>query len=66
MLLHKKKYLLRWMQGEHLFMPIDEQIVYNQLDDNAVIMEFKVHEPEDEKTLEDTVKAALNQIEVEP
>ncbi|MCM1049196.1 MAG: ATP-binding protein [Clostridiales bacterium] len=31
--------------------------------DNAVIMEFKVHDPEDEKTLEDTVQAALDQIE---
>ena len=31
--------------------------------DNAVIMEFKVHDLEDEKTLKDTVKAALLQIE---
>ncbi len=29
----------------------------------AIIMEFKVHDPEDEKTLRDTVDAALNQIE---
>ena len=31
--------------------------------DDAIIMEFKVHDPEDEKTLEDTVGAALLQIE---
>ena len=30
---------------------------------NAVIMEFKVYDPEDEKTLQDTVAAALQQIE---
>lgn len=32
-------------------------------EDAAIILEFKVHDPEDEKTLEDTVKAALAQIE---
>ena len=31
--------------------------------DNAIILEFKVHDSEDEKTLQDTVKAALLQIE---
>ena len=31
--------------------------------DDAIILEFKVHDPEDEKTLQDTVKAALKQIE---
>ena len=31
--------------------------------DDAIILEFKVRDPEDEKTLEDTVKAALKQIE---
>lgn len=31
--------------------------------DDAIIMEFKVHDPEDEKTLRDTVEAALAQIE---
>ena len=31
--------------------------------DAAYILEFKVHDPEDEETLHDTVKAALNQIE---
>ncbi len=32
-------------------------------EDNAVILEFKVHDPDDGKTLEDTVAAALSQIE---
>ena len=31
--------------------------------DDAIIMEFKVHDTEDEKTLRDTVDAALLQIE---
>ena len=30
---------------------------------DAFILEFKVHDPEDEKSMEDTVKAALTQIE---
>ncbi len=32
-------------------------------EDVAIILEFKVHDPEDENTLADTVKAALMQIE---
>ena len=32
-------------------------------DDDAVILEFKVQDPEDEKDLSDTVRAALEQIE---
>ena len=32
-------------------------------DEDAIIMEFKVHDPEDEETLKDTVQAALWQIE---
>lgn len=31
--------------------------------DNAMILEFKVHDREDERTLADTVQAALKQIE---
>ncbi len=31
--------------------------------DDAFILEFRVHDPEEEGTLEDTVKAALDQIE---
>ncbi|MDE5696998.1 MAG: ATP-binding protein [Lachnospiraceae bacterium] len=31
--------------------------------DDAIIMEFKVHDPEDEKALDDTVQSALRQIE---
>ena len=30
---------------------------------DAIILEFKVHDAEDEKTLEDTVQSALAQIE---
>ena len=30
---------------------------------DAIILEFKVHDPEDEKTLEETAKAALDQVE---
>ena len=33
--------------------------------DNGIIIEFKVRDPEDEKTLSDTVKAALEQIETQ-
>ncbi len=32
-------------------------------EDDAMFLEFKVHEPEDEQMLEDTVQAALEQIE---
>ncbi|MCR2050029.1 ATP-binding protein [Acetatifactor muris] len=35
----------------------------NPKEDNAIILEFKVHDPEDEVTLKDTVAAALQQIE---
>ena len=31
--------------------------------DDALILEFKIHDPEDEATLKDTVAAALTQIE---
>ncbi len=31
--------------------------------DDAIILEFKVHDADEEKTLEDTVKKALAQIE---
>lgn len=31
--------------------------------EDAIILEFKVHDPEDENTLSDTVKEALAQIE---
>ncbi len=31
--------------------------------DDAIIMEFKVHDPEDERTLDETVQNALKQIE---
>ena len=30
--------------------------------EDAIILEFKVHDPDDEKTLADTVQAALTQI----
>ena len=31
--------------------------------DDAIILEFKVHDPDDEKTLDETVQKALEQIE---
>ena len=31
--------------------------------DNAIILEFKVHDPDEETSLADTVQEALNQIE---
>ena len=31
--------------------------------DDAIILEFKVHDPDDEETLKDTVQDALEQIE---
>ena len=34
-----------------------------QMGDDGIIMEFKVHEPEEESSLEETVRAALAQIE---
>lgn len=42
---------------------INNNIINNSLTYDAIIMEFKVHEPEEEDTLEDTVHAALLQIE---
>ena len=35
----------------------------NPKEDDAIILEFKVHDPEDETTLKDTVQEALHQIE---
>ena len=35
----------------------------NPKKDDGIILEFKVHDPEDEATLTDTVAAALHQIE---
>lgn len=32
-------------------------------DDDGIILEFKVHSPEEESSLEETVQAALRQIE---
>ena len=31
--------------------------------DDAIILEFKIHDPEDEQTLKETVQSALDQIE---
>lgn len=42
---------------------INDAITNNSITDDAIIMEFKVHDPGDEKTLDDTVAAALTQIE---
>lgn len=41
----------------------DVMLVPLEAKDDAIILEFKVHEPEEEKSLEATVQAALNQIE---
>ena len=35
----------------------------NPKEDDGIILEFKVYDPEDEETLKDTVAAALQQIE---
>ena len=35
----------------------------NSQKDDGILLEFKVQDPEEEETLKDTVKAALNQIE---
>ena len=35
----------------------------NLKENEAMILEFKVHDPEDEQSLKDTVQAALEQIE---
>ena len=41
----------------------DVMLIPNDIKENAYILEFKVHDPDEEKTLEDTVAAALKQIE---
>ena len=41
----------------------DVMIEPRNKNDKAMILEFKVHNPKKEKTLEDTVKVALEQIE---
>nr|MCR4801552.1 PD-(D/E)XK nuclease domain-containing protein [Lachnospiraceae bacterium] len=41
----------------------DVMLVPKNVTDKAYIFEFKVHDPDEEKTLEDTVQAALQQIE---
>ena len=41
----------------------DNGIINNSKKDNAIIMEFKVHDPEEESSLEETVQSALRQID---
>lgn len=41
----------------------DVMLVPKNLMDNAYVFEFKVHDHDEEKTMEDTVQAALQQIE---
>ena len=41
----------------------DVMLIPTNKRDNAFILEFKVHDSEEEKKLQDTVQAALNQIE---
>ena len=40
----------------------DVMLIPKNENDRAIVLEFKVREPDSEKTLEDTVEAALNQI----
>lgn len=49
--------------GESGFGRYDVMLEPKNTQDDAMILEFKVHDPEDEKTLEDTAQAALAQIE---
>ncbi len=41
----------------------DADAIINNRERDAIIIEFKVHNPKREKTLEDTVRAALDQID---
>ena len=41
----------------------DIMLVPEEKNDNAIVMEFKVHEPDEESSLQDTVQSALNQIQ---
>ena len=41
----------------------DILLVPEEKNDNAIVMEFKVHEPDEESSLQDTVQSALNQIQ---
>ena len=49
--------------GESGFGRYDVMLEPLKENDDAIIMEFKVHDPEDEKTLDETVQNALEQIE---
>lgn len=62
---------MRRMNGEYVvtsnresgFGRYDVVIEPKNKENDAIILEFKVHDAEDEKTLQDTVNAALTQIE---
>lgn len=41
----------------------DIMLVPEEKNDNAIVMEFKVHEPDEETSLQDTVQSALKQIQ---
>jgi hypothetical protein len=56
------KYLIR-SNRESGFGRYDVILEPTDKSQNAYILEFKVHDPEDEKELKDTVNAALGQIE---
>ena len=49
--------------GESGFGRYDVMLEPKSEQDDAILLEFKVHDAEDEKTLQDTVKSALRQIE---
>ena len=49
--------------GESGYGRYDIMMTPLQKNEDAILIEFKVHDPEDERTLEDTVQAALRQIQ---
>lgn len=55
--------ITKWSNRESGFGRYDVMLEPIRSTEDAIILEFKVHDPEDENTLSDTVKEALTQIE---